>query len=505
MQVSERTDVEVAIVGSGFSGIATGHLLREAGITSFVILEKGHDVGGTWRENKYPGAACDVPSHLYSFSFEPNPRWSRAYSPQGEILDYLRRTAEKHGITPHIRFGSHVERCDWDEARGRWTIATKDGHTVRARSIVLGNGALHLPQLPAIAGRDSFAGPAFHTAQWDDTFDPHGKRIAVVGTGASAIQVVPALAGKAARIDLYQRTPAWVVPRNDHAYAERTKQLFSRHPGAQKLLRAAIYTRAEATAIAFLEPRAMAPLEWLAKQHIARQVKDDALREKLTPRYRMGCKRILLSDDYYPALCRDDVEVITTPIDRVEKNGIRASDGTLREVDAIVWATGFDVAGYLSPIAIHGRDGRSLTEAWRGAPEAYLGISVSGFPNLFTMMGPNTGLGHNSMIFMIEAQARYAVQAITTLRDRRLRALDVRPEVQRAFTAELDRKMSKTVWMSGCHSWYLAGNGARNSTLWPGYTFDYWWQTRKLDLAAYETTGEQVSTASAWVPTTARA
>jgi len=485
MQVNERTDVEVAIVGSGFSGIATGYLLREAGITSFVILEKGHDVGGTWRENHYPGAACDVPSHLYSFSFEPNPRWSRAYSLQSEILDYLRRTAGKHGITPHVRFGSYVDRCDFDEARGAWTVTTKDGHTVRARSIVLGNGALHLPQLPDIAGRDSFRGPAFHTAKWDDTFDPTNKRIAVVGTGASAIQVVPALAGKAAHVDLYQRTPAWVVPRNDHAYSERTQQLFSRHPRVQKLLRAAIYTRSEASAVAFLEPRVMAPLEWIAKQHIARQVRDPALREKLTPRYRMGCKRILLSDDYYPALCRDDVAVITTPIDRVEGKGIRTRDGSLREVDAIVWATGFDVAGYLSPITIHGRDGKGLAETWKSSPEAYLGISVAGFPNLFTLMGPNTGLGHNSMIFMIEAQARYAVQAICAIRDRSLRYLDVRADVQRAFTAELDRKMSKTVWMSGCHSWYLAGGG-RNSTLWPGYTFDYWWQTRTLDLSAYD-------------------
>lgn len=483
---SERTDVEVAVVGSGFSGIAMGYLLRQAGIESFVILEKGHDVGGTWRENHYPGAACDVASHLYSYSFEPNPRWSRAYSPQREILDYLRRTAEKHGVRPHVRFGSAVERCSYDEAQGVWTLRTKDGHVVRARSVVLGNGALHLPQMPAIAGRDTFAGPAFHSAQWDDTFDPTGKTIAVVGTGASAIQIVPALAGKAKKLVVFQRTPAWVVPRNDHAYDERTQQIFSRHPRVEKALRAAIYTRSEATALAFLEPRAMAPLEWLARQHIRRQVRDPALREKLTPRYRMGCKRILLSDDYYPAMVRDDVSLVTTSIDHVETRGIATTDGTLHAVDAIAWCTGFDVAGYLSPIAIHGRGGRGLAETWQSeGPSAYLGITVAGFPNLYMMMGPNTGLGHNSMIFMIEAQARYALQGIEALRSRGLRSLEVRQDVQRAFVAELDAKMKKTVWMSGCQSWYLAGPGARNSTLWPGYTFDYAWQTRRLDLAAY--------------------
>jgi cation diffusion facilitator CzcD-associated flavoprotein CzcO len=478
--------VDVAIVGSGFSGIAMGHLLNEAGVRSYVILEKADEVGGTWRENAYPGAACDVPSHLYSFSFAPNPRWSRAFSPQGEILDYLRRTARALGVTPHIRFGAAVSGADFDEAKGRWTISLRDGRTYYARALVLGNGALHLPQLPDIEGRDTFAGPAFHSAKWDHGFDWHGKTVAVVGTGASAIQIVPAIAPGTRRLALFQRTPPWIVPRNDHAFGERTQQLFARHPHVHAAMRGAIYTRLEATALAFLEPDLMKPLEWVAKQYLRREVRDPALRDALTPRYRMGCKRILLSDDYFRAVTRENVSLVTNGIARVEPKGLRTKDGTLHEVDAIVWATGFDVAGYMAPIALRGRGGRSLTETWKVSPEAYLGITVSGFPNLFALMGPNTGLGHNSMIFMIEAQARYAVQAIRAILDRNLRMLDVRESTQRAFTAELDARMKKTVWMTGCHSWYLQGTGARNSTLWPGFTFDYWWQTRRLDLSAYE-------------------
>lgn len=488
MKPNERMDVEVAIVGSGFSGICMGVLLKEAGIDSFVVLEKGDDVGGTWRENTYPGAACDVPSHLYSFSFAPNPRWSRAYSPQGEILDYLRATSERFGVTPHVRFGSFVEAAEFDEARGHWTVRMKDGHVVRARSFVLGNGALHLPSMPDIRGRDSYAGRSCHSAKWDHTLDVTGKTIGVIGTGASAIQLVPALAPKAKKLHLFQRTPAWVAPRNDHAYAERTKQLFSRHPRAQRLLRGAIYTRAELTALAFLTPKYMEPLEWLTKKHIAAQVRDRMLREALTPKYRMGCKRILISDDYYPAVCRPNVELVTAGIDRIEPGGVVTSDGKARELDALIYATGFDVAGYLTPISITGLGDRDLAETWNVAPAAYLGITISGFPNMFALMGPNTGLGHNSMIYMIEAQARYAVQGIRAIRDRKLRYLDVREDVQRKFTSEVDEKMAKTVWATGCKSWYLAGGG-RNSTLWPGFTFDYAWQTRKIDLSAFNMVG----------------
>jgi cation diffusion facilitator CzcD-associated flavoprotein CzcO len=489
MKPSERTDVEVAIVGSGFSGICMGVLLREAGIESFVLLESGDDVGGTWRENTYPGAACDVPSHLYSFSFAPNPRWSRAYSPQGEILEYLRRTALQYGVTPHVRFGSFVDAADFDEASGRWTVRTRDGHVVRARSFVLGNGALHLPSLPDIRGRESYTGRACHTAKWDHSLDLTGKTVGVIGTGASAIQVVPAIAPKVKKLHLFQRTPAWVAPRNDHAYSERAKELLSRHPHAHKLLRGAIYTRAEATALAFLEPRAMKPLEWLAKRHIEAQVRDPALRKALTPKYRMGCKRILVSDDYYPAVCRPNVELVTTGIDHIEAAGVATVDGVVRPLDVLVYATGFDVAGYLSPISITGLGDRSLADTWQRSPSAYLGITMSGFPNMFALMGPNTGLGHNSMIYMIEAQARYAVQGIRAIRDRKLRYLDVREDVQREFTAEVDEKMKKTVWATGCTSWYLAGGG-RNSTLWPGFTFDYARRTRKLDLDAFTMVGE---------------
>lgn len=475
-------EVEVAIVGTGFSGLAMAHLLKQAGIDAFVVLEKAGRVGGTWRENTYPGAACDIPSHLYSFSFDLNPGWTRSYSAQPEILDYLERCADKFGVRPHLRFHAEVRSARWD---GRaWTITCADGRTTRARCLVLGNGALHVPSVPAIPGLADFAGKTFHSARWDHSYDLEGKTVAVIGTGASAVQFVPQIAPKVRRLHLFQRTPPWVVPKLDHAIGPAARALYARVPGLQRLVRAGLYWQHELRALAFNRPRLMALVEPIARQYLRSSVADPALRAALTPRYRMGCKRVLPSNDFYPALTRTNVELVTTPIDRVVEAGVRTTDGALREVDAVVLGTGFRVTDYLSAIEIVGPDGRELNATWRDEPTSYLGITVAGFPNLFLLMGPNTGLGHNSMIFMIEAQARYALQAIVALRAGKLSTLSVREDVQSAFNKDLQGRLAGTVWQSGCRSWYQNTDG-RNSVVWPGFTVDYWRRTRKLDLRDY--------------------
>lgn len=478
-------EVEVAVVGTGFSGLCMAIQLKHAGIESFVVLEKAGRVGGTWRENRYPGAACDVPSHLYSFSFEQNPAWTRAFSPQPEILDYLESCADKYGVRPAIRFGFAVESADFDAATGRWTIRAGDGRIVHARALVLGNGALHVPAYPDIPGLDTFTGKRFHSAEWDHDLDPRGKRIGLIGTGASAIQIVPELAGVADKLHVFQRSPAWVMPKPDHAIAPLTRTLYARVPGLQRLVRASIYWRLEWRALGFSRPGVLRLAEPLVRRYIAAKVQDPTLRAALTPDYRMGCKRILLSNDYYPALQRPGVEVVTTGIERVEPTGVRTRDGALRELDALVLGTGFRVNEYLSTIRITGPGGRELNASWHGNPGAYLGITVAGFPNLFLLMGPNTGLGHNSMIFMIEAQVRYALQCIQTLQQRGLKTLEVRPEVQEAFNAELQTSLERSVWASGCNSWYQGEDG-RNSALWPGFTVDYWRRTRRVKLDDFQ-------------------
>ena len=472
----------VIIVGTGFSGLAMAILLKQAGFNDFTLLEKAGDVGGTWRENTYPGAACDVPSLLYSFSFEPNPGWSRAFSPQREILEYLRHAARKYGIMPHIRFHAEVDGAAFDEATGTWTVHTKDGESRRARALVLGNGALHLPSRPSIPGRESFKGEAFHSAQWNHHYDIKGKRVAVIGTGASTIQIVPQLAPIVSKVHVFQRTPPWIVPRMDRAFTPEEQATFARAPWIQRARRAAIYWQFEARVLGFTVDQRLLKLgEIIAKKHLHRSIHDPALRAALTPSYKMGCKRVLLSDDYYPALTKPSVELVTTSIQAIEPGGVRTTDGALREVDAIVYSTGFNVAEYLTPIHLTGLGGRDLASTWRRSPEAYLGITVAGFPNLYLLMGPNTGLGHNSMIFMIEAQARYAVQCIQALRDQHLISLDVRADTQASFNVELQSRLEGTVWQSGCKSWYLTDTG-RNASIWPGSTWDYWRRTRRVHL-----------------------
>jgi cation diffusion facilitator CzcD-associated flavoprotein CzcO len=474
--------LSAVVVGAGFSGIAAGVTLKKAGITDFVILEKASRVGGTWRENTYPGAACDVPSHLYSFSFEPNPQWSRSFGGQAEILAYLEHCTDTYDLRPHLKFGQAVTEARYDA--GRWHVTTASGEQFEAQALLLGNGALHIPSLPDIPGLSTFQGTTFHSARWNHDYDLAGKRVAVVGTGASAIQFVPAIAPKVGRMHVFQRTAAWVVPKADHVMTSRQRWAYEHVPGAHWLRRASLYWKMESAVIGFAyAPRVLALAEKLVARHIAREVKDPALRQKLTPTYRLGCKRVLLSNDWYPAMQRDNVELVTDGIAAITSRGVRTVDGTEREVDALILGTGFKVSEYLSSIKVLGAGGVDLNDVWRTGLRNYLGITVSGFPNLFLLMGPNTGLGHNSMIFMIEAQARYATAALAQMQKRRIAAIDVLPEVESAFRDELARKMKGTVWMTGCQSWYQTPDG--EVFLWPAATFDYWWKTRRVDLSEY--------------------
>jgi cation diffusion facilitator CzcD-associated flavoprotein CzcO len=478
-------ELAAIVVGAGFSGICAGVQLKKAGIHDFVILEKNDGVGGTWRDNTYPGAACDIPSHLYSYSFEPNSRWSRAYGGQPEILAYLEHCATKYALREHMRFSTRVVKAAYDEPSGTWFVFTDDDRMYRARSLILGNGALHLPQIPDVPGLASFQGKTFHSARWDHAYDVRDKRVAVVGTGASAIQFVPEIAPLVKHLDVYQRTPPWIVPKADRAMSKVEQWAFENVPGAHWLRRTGLYWMFESRVLAFaFQSKANDVIERIVMKHLERQVPAKELRAKLTPTYRMGCKRVLISNDYYPALARHNVELVTDGIERIEERGIRTRDGQLREVDAIVFGTGFRVVDYLSSMRIVGRRGADLNETWRGGVRNYLGINVSGFPNLFLLMGPNTGLGHNSMIFMIEAQVRYTVDAIRAMHRRSLATLDVRPDVEQAFRAEMAKKLENTVWTSGCSSWYMAPDG--DVLLWPGFTFDYWRRTRRIDLKSYE-------------------
>jgi len=475
---SREADLDVAIIGAGFSGLCMAIALKKAGYTAFQVFEKAHDLGGTWRDNRYPGCACDVPSHLYSFSFEQNPDWSRSFSPQREIWRYMKDCASKYAILPHLRFDAAVTAAEYDETAHLWRMRLKDGATFTARAVISAVGALHLPAYPAIKGIDSFQGRSFHSSRWDETFDLDGKTVGVIGTGASAIQIVPSIAPIVKQLTLFQRTPSWILPRMDRAFSQRTQKRFRKLPLLQRLFRHLIYWRMEMGVLGFLGNRAlMRQVENMALAYLERSVPEEKLRAALKPDYAIGCKRILISDDFYASMTRDNVELVTTPIAEATPDGIGTAEGRLHTFDAIIYATGFRATDLLSEITITGRGGRRLSDDWRGGAQAYYGIAVSGYPNFFMLLGPNTGLGHNSIIFMIEAQVRYTMDCLQWLLRGGAGEIDVRPEVQKTFNNLLRQRMSRTVWQSGCRSWYLNENGT-NSTIWPGHTVGYWWQTR---------------------------
>ena len=476
--MAEVTDV--VVIGSGFSGICTAIQLKRAGRHDFVILEKADDIGGTWRDNTYPGCACDVPSHLYSFSFEPNPRWSRMFSSQDEIWQYLRHCVDAYDLAPHLRFDADVTGARFDEDSGRWRVDVNGADALDCRILVAGVGALHHPKIPDLPGLASFAGTTFHSARWRHDHDLAGRAVAVIGTGASSVQFVPQIAPRVARLDLYQRTPAWVTPKPDPPIAADRQRLYARRPATQRAMRSLLYWALEARGIGFTTtPKAMRLLEHEARTHLQRQVADADLRARLTPDYQIGCKRVLLSDDFYPSLQRDNVHLVTDLIAQVTPDGIRTVDGVQRDVDTIIFGTGFDVSANLVRLDLVGRGGRSLGDVW--AEEgigAHLGITVSGFPNLFLLLGPNTGLGHTSVVFMIEAQARYVARALELMDSSGASTIEVRAEAQQRFVHRVQSRLDRTVWQSGCRSWYLDENG-RNFTIWPHVTWRYWLRTRR--------------------------
>jgi cation diffusion facilitator CzcD-associated flavoprotein CzcO len=484
--------VRVLVVGAGFAGLGAAIKLDESGLGDFLVVDKGDSVGGTWRDNTYPGAACDVPSQLYSFSFAPNPEWSRSFSPQPEIHAYLQRTAREAGVLDRFRFGVTVEDIVFDEDDQLWTVTT-DAGTVVADVVITGSGGLSEPKLPEIEGIDSFEGEVFHSARWNHDYDLSGKRVAVIGTGASSIQIVPEVAAKVAHLDVYQRTAPWVVPRNDRPYTRVEKLGFRYLPLLQKAYRTGIYWGREALVPGFtINPRLAAPAKKMALANIARGIKDPALRANVTPDFQIGCKRILISNTYYPALDEEHVDLVTDGIAEITPTGIVAQDGTTREVDAIVVATGFYTTE--QPISHHikGRDGRSLADAWsEHGMTAYKGTTIAGFPNLFQIVGPNTGLGHSSMVFIIESQIAYIVSALQKMGQREIASVEPRLDAQRSWNEDLQRRMQRTVWNTGgCASWYLDDHG-RNTTLWPRTTFKFRSLLRDFDLDQYVVTPRQ--------------
>ena len=464
---------EYAIIGTGFAGIGMAIALKKQGRDDFVIIERAKDVGGTWRDNHYPGAACDVPSHLYSFSFEPNTEWSRVYPSQPELHAYLRDVTDRWTLRPYIRFEQELQEARFDEATQRWSIRCNNGLLLSARVLISGNGGLAEPKLPSIPGVESFAGHHFHSANWDDSYDLKGKRVAVIGTGASAIQFVPEIADKPDQLDVYQRSPNWILRRGDRPYKNWEKWILRNVPGARLALRAAIYCWNEMRVLGMvIHPSIMRLFERGALAHIRRQVADPALREKVTPNYPIGCKRILISNDWYPALQKPNVALLTDGIGEIRPHSIVDSKGVERPVDCLIFATGFHATE--NPIAgrIFGRNGQSLAEAWRDGEEAYLGTTVHGFPNLFLIVGPNVTLGHSSMVYMIETQIQAISRLLNASEERGGAVLEVRDEVQARFNERLQERLAGSVWASGCNSWYQHRSG-KITHLWPDFTFRF--------------------------------
>jgi cation diffusion facilitator CzcD-associated flavoprotein CzcO len=489
-----QSSYRVVVIGAGFAGIGMAAALRQAGIEDFLVVDRGDDLGGTWRDNTYPGLCCDVPCHLYSFSFRPW-RWSRRFPAREEILAYLRALSQERGIGPHLRLHSGVTAAGFDESRAAWNLTLDSGETLQAGAVVSAVGQLTRPAFPDIPGRDDFAGPSWHSARWDHSVDLTGKRIAVIGTGASAIQFVPEVARAAAHVDVYQRSAPYILPKNDRPYRHADQVLFDRVPLARKADRLRIFLYGELLTSGFvLSPKLLAAPRLMWRRQL-RAVTDPQLRASCIPDYVMGCKRVLFSNDWYPTLARSDVDLVTDPIERIESGGVIAG-GVLRRADVIIYGTGYRATEFLAPMSVTGPGGRRLEEAWQDGAEAYLGITVAGFPNFFLLYGPNTNLGGNSIIYMLEGQIGYVRQALLALGDERLAWVDVRPDVQAAFNAWVAEASRSSVWESGCHSWYTTPSGRQTSN-WPVQTFIYRHRVRHFDLADYKLMPEPAAAAGA--------
>jgi cation diffusion facilitator CzcD-associated flavoprotein CzcO len=484
----EGSDVEVCIVGSGFGGLGMAIQLERAGIASFVIVEQAAEVGGTWRDNDYPGCACDIPSHLYSFSFAPKADWSRMYPPQAEIWAYLQGCVQAFGLGSRLRLGTRMLQAVFDEARSLWQVQTSTG-SFTARYLVSAIGGLSRPAIPVLRGIEVFQGEVFHSSQWKHDARLEGRRVAVIGTGASAIQFVPQLVPRVAALHLFQRTAAWVLPKYDREISRAERWCLAHVPGLRRAFRAFIYGRQELRGLGFTTwPSLLEQGRKMALAHLHAQVAQPELRAKLTPHYTFGCKRVLLSNDYYPALAQPHVEVVTSGVRELRPQSIVDEQGVERPIDVLIYGTGFRPTDLLAPMRIVGRHGLSLDDAWGDGMHAYNGTAVPGFPNLFLLSGPNTGLGHNSIVFMIEAQIRHVLDCLREARALGARAIEVSAAAERSYNDELQRRMRSTVWSSGCKSWYMDARG-RNVTLWPGLSLGFWLRLRRLDTSAYHWRG----------------
>ncbi|ASU83453.1 NAD(P)/FAD-dependent oxidoreductase [Nocardiopsis gilva YIM 90087] len=492
----------IAIIGAGFGGICMAIRLRRAGITSFTVFERGDGIGGVWRDNTYPGAACDVPSHLYSFSFAPNPAWTRSYADQREILDYLERCARDFDVVPHIRFGTEITAAAFDDAARTWRLTMASGASEEFDVVISACGQLQRPAYPDIPGRAAFAGESFHSARWNHDTDLDGKDVAVVGTGASAIQFVPRIAERAGRLRLFQRSPAYVLPKDDRPYSQAERARFARHPLLLRTSRAATYLRFESKVVAFQYlPSLMGPMRAAFLRQLRQRVTDPDLRARLVPDYTMGCKRILLSNDFYAALARPNVELVDQSVRGIEPDGVVTADGTHHRADVLIYGTGFTATDFLAPMRVTGRNGLDLTTAWRDGAEAHLGITVAGFPNFFLLYGPNTNLGHNSIIYMLESQIHHVMDAVRRLSAPGRRTLEVRPDAQARFVRRIRKRLKRGVWATGCDSWYVTASGAQTVN-WPGFTWRYRQRTRRLDPRDY--TGEVLQSPYSGSPSNSR-
>jgi cation diffusion facilitator CzcD-associated flavoprotein CzcO len=458
--------LDVLVIGAGFSGICAGIKLLERGISNFRIYEKSQGIGGTWYDNSYPGAACDVPSHFYCYSFEPNPNWSRVYSPQAEIQTYIEHCADKYKIRPYIENGAKITEMRLDEARGIWQVTFANGEVVEARHIINGYGGLHKPSVPNFAGKDSFTGPTMHTAEWDHSVEFGNKRVAVIGSAASAIQIIPELTKIVEKLTIFQRTPNYIAPRGDRSYTAAEKQRFARWPLLQRLYRWFLYKRMDLILYPITKKGSKAGKIGREKvmQHMRASVKNPDLHELLEPNFEMGCKRILLSDDLFRSLNRDNTVLESNAIDQIEPTGVRCKDGTLHDVDIIVFATGFDIDGHMRSIDIYGSDGQSLVDTWVKGPEGYCGSCVAGFPNYWMVTGPNTGVGTTSVVYMIEQSIQFITRMIESAGTGNM--ISVKQSAQDEFNKGIQSALDKSVWASGCDSYYITETG-KITTLYP--------------------------------------
>jgi len=482
-----KADFQVAIIGTGFAGLAAAFRLLQKDRKSFVVFERASEVGGTWRDNIYPGCGCDVPSHLYSFSFELNPKWSQMYSKQPEILEYLNDCVDKHQLRKYIRFNTDIIQCEFDEEVGFWRLTDKAGNETTARIVISAIGPLNRPSIPKLKGLENFKGKYFHSSEWDYSQSLKGKKVAVIGTGASSIQFVPEIAPEVAQLSVFQRTPPWIVPKEDRSITKFEQNLFQKLPIFQKVHRGLIYWLNEFKGLAFIGNETIQKFaEKVALKHLQDSISDPQLREVFTPSYKIGCKRVLISNDYYPTFLRDNVDLVTEGIQEIGADYILDQSGKKHEVDTIIFGTGFVASEFIGVLNFSGLNQRSLIDEWSETePKAYYGITTEGFPNLLFLVGPNTGLGHNSIVHMIESQLNYVLDYLKILDQGGEDAyLDVQAEVQENFNSTIQNRLTETVWASGCKSWYQNSEG-KNTTLWPGLTVEYRQKTRKINPCDY--------------------